>query len=215
MLEKMEGFFQERVAGYDQYMLDTIEGAAEFYPYTASLLPAGQCRLLDLGCGTGLELEQVFRKNPFASVTGIDLSPAMLEALRKKLAGRDITLLEGSYFTLPFGEDCFDGAVSVESLHHFPAGQKLELYKKLHAALRKGGVFILTDYFAEDEAAEMRFFAELTRLKVEQGLSDEAFVHFDTPLTAEHELSLLEQAGFSSLRIMRRWENTCTLRAER
>ena len=57
MLETMENFFAARLQGYDEHMKTEIEGAKEFYCYTASLLPRQQgARILDLGCGTGLEL---------------------------------------------------------------------------------------------------------------------------------------------------------------
>ena len=57
MLEKMSDFFEKRLAGYDEHMLTEIESATEFYPFTASLLPTREySTLLDLGCGTGLEL---------------------------------------------------------------------------------------------------------------------------------------------------------------
>lgn len=57
MLEEMASFFENRLAGYDEHMMTEIEGAAAFYAFTASLLPDGACDVLDLGCGTGLELE--------------------------------------------------------------------------------------------------------------------------------------------------------------
>ena len=66
-LERMDEFFAARVNGYDEHMRTTIEGASEFYAFTASLLPMGSgTRVLDLGCGTGLELEEYFRLNPDA-----------------------------------------------------------------------------------------------------------------------------------------------------
>lgn len=130
MLEKMEDFFTARLDGYDEHMLHMIEGAAEFYPYTASLLPkAGGARVLDLGCGTGLELEEYFRLNSDARVTGIDLTPAMLRVLKKKFPDRELTLVCASYFDTPLGEGEYDAAVSVESLHHFTVEDKLGLYK--------------------------------------------------------------------------------------
>ena len=39
-LEQMNDFFAARVEGYDEHMRATIEGADDFYAYTASLLPA-------------------------------------------------------------------------------------------------------------------------------------------------------------------------------
>ena len=120
MLEKMCEFFEKRLDGYDEHMLTNIESAKKFYPFTAECLPKEDgCRVLDLGCGTGLELEYYFELNPTARVTGIDLSQGMLDALSAKLEGKDISLICDSYFDAPFGEGVFDAAVSVESLHHF------------------------------------------------------------------------------------------------
>lgn len=65
MLEKMNEFFDKRLDGYDEHMLTCIESAEEFYPYTANCLPKDACvEILDLGCGTGLELEHYFKLNP-------------------------------------------------------------------------------------------------------------------------------------------------------
>ena len=213
-LEKMDAFFTARLSGYDEHMMTEIKGAKEFYPYTAALLPLERdANVLDLGCGTGLELEYYFALNGGASVAGIDLSSDMLSALRQKFSDRKIRLICGSYFDVPFEANCFDAAVSVESLHHFTAAQKLKLYQKLNATLTDNGYFVLTDYFAESEEAEHFYFSELERLKTEQGLESNAFYHYDTPLTVEHEIEVLKKAGFSDVRIMRNWEATYTLLA--
>ena len=215
-LEKMDDFFAARVGGYDEHMRTNIEGASGFYAYTASLLPMESgARVLDLGCGTGLELEEYFRLNPDADVTGIDLSEAMLEALKEKFPDRKINLVHGSYFDVPLGEEEYDAAVSVESLHHFPAERKEALYGKLRAALKGGGCFVLTDYFAESEESEKESFQNLKRLKEEQGLPECGFFHYDTPLTVGHEIRVLQQAGFSDVRILKEWGTTSTLLARR
>lgn len=216
-LEKMDDFFAARVSGYDEHMRTTIEGAEAFYAYTASLLPsagdAENVHVLDLGCGTGLELEQYFKLAPEAHVTGIDLSDAMLNALKQKFPDKKLSLINGSYFEVPFGEDMFDAAVSVESLHHFTAEKKEGLYRRLHAALKNGGYFVLTDYFSESDELEKEYFSNLKKLKAEQGLSDDEFYHYDTPLTVEHEKEALIAAGFSDVQVMREWGATVTLRA--
>ena len=152
MLEKMDQFFEKRLEGYEEHMLSGIEGAGEFYPFTAGLLPAsGRCEVLDLGCGTGLELKEYFLRSPKARVTGIDLSEAMLGALAEQFPDRcadgRLRLICGSYFDVPFGTERYDAAVSVESLHHFTPEQKLPLYRKLRQSLKESGFFILTDYF--------------------------------------------------------------------
>lgn len=215
MLERMDEFFDSRQPMYDEHMLNDIEGARAFYPFTAAQLPAGESRILDLGCGTGLELEEYFRLAPHASVTGIDLAPGMLRALRAKLPDKRLTLLQGSYFDVPLGESEYDAAVSVESLHHFTQVQKAALYARLCRALKPGGYFILTDYFAESPEAEVFYFAELARLRAEQGIADEAFYHYDTPLTVAHEADALHQGGFYEVEVLGRWGATACLKASK
>ena len=139
----------------------------------------------------------------------------MLGRLRSKFADRKLHLICGSYFDVPFGVCQYDAAVSVESLHHFTKAQKLPLYRKLHDALRPGGFLILTDYFAPSEAEECLYFSELNRLKKEQGIDDDAFYHYDTPLTVQQEMEALGEAGFSHVAEVGCWEETHTLKAIR
>lgn len=215
MLEKMSDFFEARLDGYDAHMRENIAGAEEFYPFTAQCLPAdAAANLLDLGCGTGLELERYFAGNPSARVTGIDLSVGMLAELKRKFPGKALTLVTGSYFETPFGTGVFDAAVSVESLHHFTKEEKIPLYAKLRAALKPGGYFILTDYFALSDEEERACCQNLLALKAEQGIADGAFYHYDTPLTVAHETEALRAAGFSAVEVLRRWGATHTLRAD-
>ena len=205
-LEKMTDFFAVRIDGYDAHMKRDIIGATEFYAYTASLLPDDpKAHILDLGCGTGLELEEYFARNPGASVTGIDLSDVMLDALKAKFPDKALTVIQGSYFDVPLGENRYDGAVSVESLHHFPAEMKAALYGRLCAALKAGGVFVLTDYFAESPELERQYFQEFEAMKAELAPGDETIYHYDTPLTVEHEMDILRRAGFREVSAVHQW----------
>lgn len=214
MLEKMGAFFDGRLDGYEEHQLNCIDGAREFYPFTAGCLPQGKpASVLDLGCGTGLELEAYVRSNPAARITGIDLAPGMLAELKKKFPGQDIRLILGSYFDIPFGSAVYDAAVSVESLHHFTKEEKIPLYRKLRRALKRDGYFILTDYFSADEEEEAFCQAELLRQKALQGITDRELYHYDTPLTVGHEIEALSAAGFSSVEILKRWGATCTIKA--
>ncbi|MDR2514651.1 MAG: hypothetical protein LBD02_05495 [Christensenellaceae bacterium] len=70
-LEKMEEFFIRRLDGYDGHMLQAVEDAAEGYKVLAGQLPEGAQTLLDLGWGTGLELEEPFARAPELDVIGI------------------------------------------------------------------------------------------------------------------------------------------------
>ena len=212
MLEKMAAFFEARLEGYDEHMLTAIESAETFYPFTASLLPKHpDVQILDLGCGTGLELEYYFRLQPSACVTGIDLSAGMLAALKNKFPERSLQLVQGSYFDILFPASAYDAAVSVESLHHFTKQQKLPLYQKTFEALKADGIFVLTDYFADTYEQENFFRSELIRLKAESGINDHDFYHYDTPLTVKHETETLLEAGFTRVSEVGAWGATHTL----
>ena len=214
MLEKMADFFENRLDGYDEHMMTNIEAADEFYPFTAKQLPTTEnCHILDLGCGTGLELEEYYLLNPSARITGIDLSQGMLSTLKKKFSDKDITLICGSYFDVPLGMSLFDGAVSVESLHHFTKVEKVPLYTKLHKALKDGRYFVLTDYFSLTDEEEQMHRQNLIELKAAQGISDDEFYHYDTPLTVRHETEALLDAGFSSVEVLKNWGATYTIKA--
>lgn len=213
MLEKMSGFFEARLKGYDEHMLSNIKSANEFYPFTVAQLPITKnSKILDLGCGTGLELGEYFKLNPDAIITGIDLSKGMLDELKRKFKYKNITLIQGSYFDVPFGESAFDAAVSVESLHHFTMNEKVPLYKKLYNSLKVNGYFILTDYFSLSNEEEQEHLNDFIKLKLKQGIFDKELYHYDTPLTVEHEIEALEKAGFNA-KILNSWGATFTLKA--
>ena len=133
--------------------------------------------------------------------------------LKKKFADKDITLICDSYFDVLFGENVFDAAVSVESLHHFTKEEKVPLYAKLHRALNDGGYFVLTDYFSLSDEEEQMHRQNLITLKAEQGIADDEFYHYDTPLTVKHEIEALFEAGFSSVEVLKNWGATYTIKA--
>ena len=213
-LEKMGAFFDARTEGYEEHQMTTIDSAEEFYPFTADQLPKSSGSfVLDLGCGTGLELDHYFVMVPTAHVTGIDLSSGMLQALSEKYPDKQLDLICASYFEEPFGVDRFDAVLSVESLHHFTKEEKIPLYTKVKRSLKENGYFILTDYFASSEEEEKYLRAELIRLKKEQNIGDDEFYHYDTPLTVAHEKEALLEAGFTHVDVLRNWGHTYTLKA--
>lgn len=194
-LEEMGSFFAKRVGDYEEHMSVWRDS----YRWMARLIPGEARSLLDIGCGTGLELDEIFRLRPDIAVTGIDLEPAMLEQLLAKHGHRNIRLIQGDYFQVPFGDSCFDTAVSFETLHHFKPQDKLALFRKLYQCLKPGGCYLEADYIAESEEMEEYLFAECARRRAKSGMGEDIFVHFDTPLTLEHEMGLLQEAGFASV----------------
>ena len=194
-LEGMGTFFDARVEAYEAHMARW----EAHYRWMARLLPDGVRTLLDLGCGTGLELDRIFERFPDLAVTGVDLSPDMLGRLARKHAGKRLTLLCADYFACDFGESRFDAAVSFETLHHWPAARKTKLFGKLRRALKPGGCYLQCDYVATSRAMEDAAMAECARRRARDGVPEDAFVHFDMPLTLAHEMQCLRDAGFATV----------------
>ena len=212
-LERMDEFFAARTEGYDEHMLEEVEGCKEGYAEMARLVPENIKNLLDLGCGTGLELDRIFEIYPDINVTGIDLTASMLEKLRQKHPDKSLELICGDYFTVGFKNNFYDCAVSFQTMHHFSHDKKITLYKKIYDSLTADGIYIECDYMAETQAQEDYFFAENARLRREQGIGADEFYHYDTPLTVAHEAEVLQKAGFQKVEVLCNWEATYTLKA--
>ena len=80
-LEEMNSFFDARVKDYEEYVRQEADGAQDYYRETAKLIPKRKrLSLVDLGVGTGLELDEIFQQNPGVTVTGIDIGGDASEA---------------------------------------------------------------------------------------------------------------------------------------
>ena len=213
-LEEMSDFFAARLSEYDEHMLSCVEGCREGYIKMAELVPKNAKTLLDLGCGTGLELYEIFKRIPDMEVTGVDLTAAMLQRLREKYPDKKLNLICGDYFTVPFSRD-FDCAISFQTMHHFRKEKKAELYKKIYSALADKGVYIECDYMVLTQQEEELWFAENDRIRKEQGIGEDEFYHYDTPCTIDNQIALFKGAGFKDVKMTFRQENTTMLIARK
>ncbi|WP_314224243.1 class I SAM-dependent methyltransferase [Streptomyces zaehneri] len=104
-------------------------------------LPERGCDLLDLGCGTGslslLAAEQGHR------VTGVDLSSAMIDLARAKLAGRDAVFLVGDAAAPPVGERLFDTVLVRHVLWTLP--DPARVLRHWRGLVRPGGRLVLVE----------------------------------------------------------------------
>ncbi len=215
MLEKMSDFFAARVDGYENHMLNNVEGCKEGYVKMAELLPRTTVNLLDLGCGTGLELDEIFKTHPNIKVTGIDLTKAMLDVLKEKHPDKDLTLIHGSYFDYDFGRERFEAVISFQSLHHYSHEQKIKLYSRVYSALKPGGRYIECDYMVTEQKEEDFYFKEYERIRKEQNIPEGEFYHYDTPCTIDNQLKMLRIAKFEKVEMVWRRENTTIILADK
>ena len=216
-LEEMSSFFNTRADGYEQHMMDNVDGADKYYIETAKLIPKSTgLKLLDLGCGTGLELDEIFKINPTVIVTGIDLAKDMVAKIKQKHSDKlnQLDLIVDSYFNYDMGEFVFDVALSVETFHHFNHVEKTGLYKKIFKSLKPNGFYVETDYTAPNQEYEDFYFSENKRIRSELGIS-EGFYHYDTPCTMENQTQMLYKVGFKSVEKIWQHENTVILLAKK
>lgn len=197
-LENMREFFTSRADLYDEHMLLHVEGCKAAYDMLPSLIPTQAGKLLDLGCGTGLELAGIFQKYPRMEVVGIDLTEAMLQKLQEKYANRKIELICENYFDVDLGRHVYDVAISFQTMHHFSPEKKTGLYSRIYEALKADGLYIECDYMAGTDEEESFHFAENEKIRKRAGIGEAAFYHYDTPCTPQHQREMLKTAGFKS-----------------
>ncbi|MFH9616806.1 class I SAM-dependent methyltransferase [Streptomyces pratensis] len=99
--------------------------------------------VLEVAVGSGRNME--FYPDGI-SVTGIDLSPEMLDLARSRAAelGREVALREGDAHAMPFEDDTFDTVVCTLGLCSVPDHRVVigEMYR----VLRPGGRLVLLDH---------------------------------------------------------------------
>jgi tRNA (cmo5U34)-methyltransferase len=196
--EAMEAFFNTRACGYDAHMHATLADAESYYRKLAEPLPATSAPIdvLDLGCGTGLEIPAVLIKAPQAQLTCLDLSPEMLKVLKEKFPEGNISIVQGSYITHDFGEARYEMILSSMTLHHLLPEQKRGLYRKCFHALKRWGIYIEGDYIVVEE--KMQRLLEAYRALPEAGRGGSH--HIDIPLSLKVQVDLLNAAGFRQVR---------------
>lgn len=212
--EEMETFFNSVAERYEEHMCEFVDGAMGYYQKTADVIASFHPEtLLDLGCGTGLELDEIFKRMPALKVVGVDLAQKLLDKLHQKHCKKDLTLINASYFDVDYGVQQFDCALSVMTLHHFDHPAKLKLYKKVHRALRTGGHYVETDYIILDPQEESFYASEKARLRKENNIA--GFDCYDAPLTLDHQMQLLKEAGFVKVEEVWSQKNTRLLAAQK
>lgn len=211
-VEGMAEFFAKRI---DEYNHVHLNHWGEEYAHIADYFEEGLETLLDIGCGTGLELESLYRRFPEIRVTGIDLSAVMLDRLRNRYGDKEIELINADYFEYPFEENKYDAAMSFETLHHFQYRKKQLIYNQLYRTIQAGGYYIECDYIAccdEEEALCLEGYEDRRK---QNHIPEDMFIHIDIPLTLEHQFELIHNAGFPSVEVLYQNEGTIILKAKK
>lgn len=194
---------------YDSRIRTFIPHYEEMLDVAASAISPRVRTIADLGIGTGALSARCLRTAPGARTVGIDVDPDILALARRRL-GRRATFHTGSFLRAPLPAS--DAVVASFALHHVRTRTaKRALYGRIHAALRRGGVFVSVDCQpARDARVRRAQFADwlghLTRAYTASEARGflNAWSHEDVYLPLDAEIALMRSAGFDAELLWRR-----------
>jgi SAM-dependent methyltransferase len=120
--------------------------------------------VLDVACGPGLVVAafaEVARH-----VTGIDLTPAMIDrarALQRDRGLANVALTVGDVVPLPYGDAAFSIVVSRFAFHHFP--DPAAALREMVRVCRPGGRVVVADAAASPDPARAAAFNRMEKLR--------------------------------------------------
>jgi len=164
-----------------------------FFDRQVASLPAG-ARILDVGCGTGVQLAQL--KKAGFQVHGVEPAEQMRSHAERVLPPG--TVLDGSVISLPYADNSFDFVYSIEVFRYLGAEDNLAGLKEVRRVLKPGGVFFGT--FVNRWALDGFYLLVLLR-RVRSRLSGQEIschTEFETPGELREGLA---SAGFSQVRV--------------
>lgn len=207
---------------YDAIMSDVEYGDWAEFTLALALSAGTHVRtVLDLGCGTGNSSEPYVREG--LSVTGIDLSPEMIQVARSKLP--EATFLEADFTAFSLGRT-FDLVVSIfDSLNNLLDPEDfVRCAERARAHLTPGGAFIfdvnttvgLRDLWEGNRAEgwvddvyylwQHSYDEVARRAKVvaycEKGARSFTETHYERPYDPAELEVLLKRAGFGRLEFL-------------
>jgi demethylmenaquinone methyltransferase/2-methoxy-6-polyprenyl-1,4-benzoquinol methylase len=107
------------------------------------LSPKEGMNVLDVGCGTGIQLK--LYQNAGCIVSGIDLSPSMLQVARNRL-GYDAGIYLGDASCMPYKDEKFDLIIMSTVLHEMPPETRDDVLIETKRTCKKNGHILLIDF---------------------------------------------------------------------
>jgi SAM-dependent methyltransferase len=102
---------------------------------------------LEIGPGPGLTTDLLRVRLP--RLTSIELDPGLAAALRARLAGANVVVVDGDATAMPFDDGRFTGAATFTMLHHVPTVELQDrIFAEVRRVLRPGGVLVASDSVA-------------------------------------------------------------------
>jgi len=104
------------------------------------------CRLLDVGCGTGRFLKSIKQNFPRLTVSGLDLSRPYLQKAHSNLAPWSRhNLVQSAAERLPFADDTFDVISCIYLFHELPRPIRRLAAAEMRRVLKPDGLLVFMD----------------------------------------------------------------------
>jgi SAM-dependent methyltransferase len=154
----------------------------------------GPMRALDIAAGHGLFGIAVAQRNPQARIVGLDWAAVLQVAKRnaEKAGVQDrYELLPGSAFDVPYGGP-YDIVLLTNFLHHFDHPANVSLLKKVHTALKPGGIAATLEFVPNDDRVSPPQSASFALTMLGSTVSGDAY-------TLKELTAMYEEAGFHNV----------------
>jgi SAM-dependent methyltransferase len=124
----------------------------EVLPWTVGDRDLGD-DVLEVGPGPGLSTDVLRQLVP--RLTAVEIDHELAEALRARVAGHNVAVVEADAAALPLESGRFSAATTFTTLHHVPSPQLQDaLLGELCRVLRPGGLLVGADGVANDTMDE-------------------------------------------------------------
>ncbi len=131
----------------------------------AELVPADpKARWIDVACGPGVVSRALAAR--VGTVTGVDLTPAMVEEAERAALEEgidNVSFLLGDATALDFTDGSFDGAITRFSFHHIPVPSRV--LAEMARLVQPGGWVVVGDQVTDDDGEGAAWHQEIERLR--------------------------------------------------
>jgi ubiquinone/menaquinone biosynthesis C-methylase UbiE len=131
-----------------------LEAQTNLTDFCMSLLPSvGGKRLLEVGCGNGVQAMYLHEKFTPQHVSAIDLNEGNIEIARNELKKKGIEgilfQVDDAHHLSTIESNSIDFVINIESAFHYP--DKAKFLSQIHRVLKPEGAFVIADILTRNK----------------------------------------------------------------